>query len=76
MGPVLDRECRTTGGFHAGDRYRRINGSGDKDGNYGFYAMGQQMVWREGGFGSAEGLTPWLAVAYQPQQSINLTVTD
>ena len=60
------------GGFHAGDRYRRINGSGDKDGNFGFYAMSQQMVYREGAPGSAEGLTLWLAVAYQPQESINL----
>ena len=60
------------GGFHAGDRYRRINGSGDKDGNFGFYAMGQQMVYREGAPGSAEGLTLWLAVACQPQESINL----
>ena len=60
------------GGFRAGDNYQRIDGSGDKDGNFGFYAMGQQMVYREGGPGSAEGLTFWLAVAYQPQQSINL----
>jgi porin len=62
----------TIGGFHAGDRYQRIDGSGDEDSNFGFYAMGQQMVYRDGGPGSAEGPTPWLAVAYQPQQSINL----
>ena len=60
------------GGFHAGDEYQRVEGSGDKAGNYGFYAMGQQMVYRESGPGSSEGLTLWLAVAYQPQQSINL----
>ena len=60
------------GGFRAGDEYQRVEGSGDKSGNYGFYAMGQQMVYREGGPGSSEGLTLWLGVAYQPQQSINL----
>ena len=33
--------------------------------------MGQQLIYREGAPGSAEGLTLWLAVAYQPQESIN-----
>lgn len=60
------------GGFYAGDRYDQIDGGPQKKGNYGFFAMGQQMIYREGGPGSFQGLTPWLTVAYQPEQSINL----
>ncbi len=60
------------GAFYAGDKYDQIDGGPQKDGNTGFYAMGQQMVYREGGPGSSQGLTPWLSVTYQPQQSINL----
>jgi porin len=60
------------GGFYASDKYDRIDGGPQKDGNYGFYVMGQQMAYREGGPGSSEGLTPWLAVTYQPEESINL----
>lgn len=60
------------GGFYAGDKYSQLDGGPQKDGNYGFYAMGQQMVYREGGPGSSEGLTPWLSVTYQPKESINL----
>lgn len=60
------------GGFTNTNDYDGLNGAGDKGSNYGFYWMGQQMVYREGGPGSSEGLTPWLAVAYQPQDSINL----
>jgi porin len=60
------------GGFYNTNDYERLNGSGDKGSNYGFYWMAQQMIYREGGPESSEGLTPWLAIAYQPQDSINL----
>jgi porin len=60
------------GGFYNTNDYERLNGMGEKGSNYGFYWMGQQMVYREGGPESSEGLTPWLAIAYQPQDSINL----
>jgi len=60
------------GGFYAGDKYDRIAGGPPKKGNYGFYAIGQQMAYREGGPGSSQGLTPWLSATYQPQQNINL----
>jgi porin len=30
------------------------------------------MVYRDGGPGSTTGLTPWLAIAWQPQDNINL----
>ena len=29
------------------------------------------MIYRSGGPGSTVGLTPWIAIAYNPQQSIN-----
>lgn len=60
------------GAFTNTNDYDRLNGTGEKGSNYGFYWMAQQMVYREGGPGSSEGLTPWLAIAYQPQDSINL----
>jgi porin len=39
---------------------------------HGFYAMAQQMVYRDGGPGSSVGLTPWLAIVVQPKDDINL----
>jgi carbohydrate-selective porin OprB len=36
------------------------------------YVSAQQMVYREGGADSLEGLTPWVVLTYAPQQSINL----
>lgn len=60
------------GGFADTSDYYRLDGNGEKGSIYGFYAMAQQMCYREGGPGSSEGLTPWLAIAYQPRQSINL----
>lgn len=60
------------GGFYNTNDDERLNGRGEKGDNYGFYWMAQQMVYREGGPASSEGLTPWLAIAYQPRESINL----
>lgn len=65
------------GAFYAGDSYARLDGKGghgpkhEETGNFGFYVMGQQMIYREGGPGSSEGLTPWFSIAIQPDEAIN-----
>lgn len=40
-------------------------------GNFGFYAIAEQMVYREGGPSSAQGLTAWAALTVNPDESIN-----
>jgi porin len=62
----------TVGGFYASDDYADLDTGRERSGNYGFYAMAQQMVYRDGGPGSSVGLTPWLAIAVQPKDDINL----
>lgn len=57
------------GGFYASGDYPRLRNGRDKSGNYGFYGMLQQMVYSEGGPGNSNGLTPWLAVAWNPAES-------
>lgn len=57
------------GGFYASGDYPRLRNGRDKSGNYGFYGMVQQMVYSEGGPGNSNGLTPWLAVAWNPAES-------
>ncbi len=42
-----------------------------RDGNYGFYIVTDQMVYREHGEG-AQGLTLWAAATYSPEEEINL----
>jgi porin len=59
------------GGFFAGNDYADLKDGREGSGNYGFYALAQQMVYRTGEPGSDAGLTPWLAIAVQPQQDIN-----
>jgi porin len=59
------------GGFYSGADYQVIADGGSRRGDYGFYLEGQQMIYRYGGPGSDIGLTPWLAITYNPQQSIN-----
>ena len=59
------------GGFYSGADYQVLPEGGRKRGDYGFYLEGQQMIYRYGGPGSDIGLTPWLAITYNPQQSIN-----
>lgn len=39
--------------------------------NFGFYAIAEQMVYREGGPGSTQGLTAWAALTVNPDESIN-----
>lgn len=59
------------GAFYSGADYEALPQSGRKRGDYGFYIEGQQMIYRYGGPGSDIGLTPWLSIAYTPQESIN-----
>jgi porin len=59
------------GGFYSGADYSSLSGDSTRKGNYGFYLEGQQMIYRSGGPGSDAGLTPWISIAYTPQQSIN-----
>ena len=51
--------------------YEKVGDDEDtEDGNYGFYLIAEQMVYRESP-GSDEGLTPWAAVTYAPSGDIN-----
>ena len=59
------------GGFYSGADYVSLSEGSTRKGNYGFYLAGQQMIYRRGGLNSDVGLTPWISVAYTPQQSIN-----
>jgi porin len=59
------------GGFYSGADYSSLSRDSTRKGNYGFYLEGQQMIYRSGGPGSDAGLTPWISIAYTPQQSIN-----
>jgi porin len=59
------------GGYYSGADYQLLADEGRRRGDYGFYLEGQQMIYRYGGPGSDIGLTPWLAITYNPHQSIN-----
>jgi porin len=66
----------TLGGYHDSSDFDALDGSGrTRGGNYGFYLLVDQMVYREGGpesaQGSAQGLTPWGALTLAPDQQIN-----
>jgi porin len=60
------------GGFYSGADYHPVSQGGVRRGDYGFFWEGQQMIYRNGGPGSDVGLTPWISIAYTPQESINL----
>ncbi|MEM7120243.1 MAG: carbohydrate porin [Pseudomonadota bacterium] len=60
------------GAYYDSSDYARLDNSAiTKDRNYGFYAIGEQMVYREGGAGSDQGLTAWAALTGGPDQSVN-----
>jgi len=59
------------GGFYSGAEYASLSDGNTRKGNYGFYLQGQQMIYRRGGPSSDVGLTPWISIAYTPQQRIN-----
>jgi porin len=59
------------GGFYSGAVYQVLSDGGHRRGDYGVYFEAQQMIYRYGGPGSDIGLTPWIALTYNPEQSIN-----
>ncbi len=62
----------TFGGYFDSSDYDYLDGSGrTRDGSYGFYLLLDQMVYREGGPGSDQGLTPWAAFTLAPDEKVN-----
>ena len=62
----------SVGGMYDSSRFSRVSGSGGTThGNAAVYAMFQQMVYREGGPGSDQGLTLWGEVAVAPRSSVS-----
>jgi porin len=62
----------SVGGMYDSSRFSRVSGSGGTtQGNTAVYAMFQQMVYREGGPGSDQGLTLWGEVAVAPRSSVS-----
>lgn len=60
------------GGYYDSNQYASLSNPGRRQtGNYGFYVIGEQMVFREGGPGSAQGLSLFGALIYAPEASIN-----
>jgi porin len=60
------------GGYYDSNEYAYLDNPGRRrTGNYGFYLVGEQMVYREGGAGSDQGLSLFGALIYAPQQRIN-----
>jgi porin len=60
------------GGYYDSNQYLSLSNPGHQQaGNYGLYVMGEQMVFREGGPGSAQGLSLFGALIYTPTASIN-----
>lgn len=60
------------GGYYDSNRYAFLrNSAREQTGNYGFFVIGEQMVYREGGAGSARGLSLFGAFVYAPQERIN-----
>jgi porin len=62
----------TFGGYYDSSDFDAVDESGrERDGNYGFYLLLDQMVHREGGSGSKQGLTPWAAFTFAPAERVN-----
>jgi porin len=62
----------TFGGYVDSRDFDVLDGSGrTRGGNYGFYLLVDQMVHREGGPRSDQGLTPWGALTLAPEEQIN-----
>jgi porin len=60
------------GGYYDSNQYAWISNPGrQQTGNYGFYLLGEQMVYRPDGPGSTQGLSLFGALIYAPQQRIN-----
>ena len=70
----------TFGGYYDSSDFDTVEAEDDdadedsdqqRDGNYGFYLLLDQMVYREGGPGSDQGLTPWAAFTFAPVERVN-----
>jgi porin len=66
----------TFGGYYDSSDFDSVDDSDEqRDGNYGFYLLLDQMVYREGGpdsaKGSNQGLTPWVAFTLAPVDRVN-----
>lgn len=60
------------GGYYDSSDFERLDDPDrDESGNYGFYVIGEQMVYREGDPGSDQGLTAWATLTFGPDQDIN-----
>ena len=60
------------GAYYDSNEYASLRNTGrTQTGNHGVYVMGEQMVFREGGPGSATGLSLFGAPIYAPKASIN-----
>jgi porin len=62
----------TIGGYYDSSDFAPVDGAGrERDGNEGFYLLLDQMAYREGGPGTDQGLTPWLAFTFAPVERVN-----
>lgn len=62
----------TLGGYYDSSDFESFSDPDDeRKGNYGLYVLLDQMVSREGGPGSEEGLTPWAALTFAPIERAN-----
>ena len=60
------------GGYYDSNRYSSFTDpASQRRGNYGFYLTGEQMVLREGGASSGQGLSVYAAFTCAPSQRIN-----
>jgi len=60
------------GGYYDSNEYTSFTNPGrEQTGNYGLFLLGEQMVYREGGAGSDQGLSLFGVLIYAPQQRFN-----
>jgi porin len=60
------------GGYYDSNEYDFLDNSGrQQSGNFGFFLLGEQMVYRESGAGSVRGLSLFGALISAPQQRVN-----
>jgi hypothetical protein len=59
------------GGYYSNFRFPGLNGSNIQTNAYGFYAMGQQMLWRSGA-DPHKTFSLWAGLMFSPQQDISV----
>ena len=59
------------GGYYSNFKFLELNGSNIQHDAFGFYAMGQQMLWRSAADPSTN-FSVWGGLAFSPQQDISL----